>query len=119
MLAQKVRKKSAQVYLFYPKSYNKLKHEEMLLYADASDEDDRVNSLDASSTSMTCNNNELLTSLFNTNTDITMANDFSIILNNPLYFDESFDRKNIFLECNCSYTDVCIRCEKNREFEIA
>ena len=119
MLAQKVRKKSAQVYLFYPKSYNKLKHEEMLLYADVSDEDDRVNSLDASSTSMTCNNNALLTPLFNTNTDITMTNDFSIILNNPLYFDESFDRKNIFLECNCTYTDVCIRCEKNREFEIA
>ena len=31
MLTQKVEKKSVQVYLFYPKSYNKLKHEEMLL----------------------------------------------------------------------------------------
>ena len=43
MLAQKVNKKSVQVYLFYPKSYNKLKHEEML-FRDVSDEDDRVNS---------------------------------------------------------------------------
>ena len=46
MLAQKVKKKSVQVYLFYPQSYNKLKREEMLFHADASDEDDRVNSPD-------------------------------------------------------------------------
>ena len=31
MLTQTVKKKSVQVYLFYPKSYNKLKHEEMLV----------------------------------------------------------------------------------------
>ena len=37
-------KKSAQVYLCYPKPYNKLKHEEMLFHADISDEDDRANS---------------------------------------------------------------------------
>ena len=66
MLAQKVQKKSVQVYLFYPKSYNKLKYEEMLFHADISDEDDSVNSQDASSTLMFCNNHELLTPLFNT-----------------------------------------------------
>ena len=119
MLAQKVRKKSVEVYLFYPKSYSKLKHEEMLFHADVSNEDDRVNSLDASSTSVTCNNHELLTLLFNTNTGITMTNNFSSILNNPLYFDKSFDSKNICLECNFTYTDVCIRCEQSRELEIA
>ena len=119
MLAQNVKKKSMEVYLFYPKSYNKLKHEEMLFHADVSDEDDRGNSQDTSSTSMTCNNHELLTPLFNTKTDITMTNDFSSILNNSLCFEESFDRKNICLECSCTYTDVCIRCEQNREFEIA
>ena len=118
MISKKVRKISVQVYLFYPKSDNKLKREEMLFHADVSDEDDRVNSLDASSTSVTCNNHELLTPLFNTNTDITMANDFSSVLNSPLYFDESFDRKNICLECNCTYTDLCIRCEQKREFQI-
>ena len=48
MLAQKVRNKSVQVYLFYPKSHNKLKHQEMLFHADVSDEDDRVNSVDVS-----------------------------------------------------------------------
>ena len=88
-------------------------------YGDASDEDDRGNSLNASLTSMTCNDHEVLIPLFNTNTDITMTNDFSSILNNPLYFDESFDRKNICLVCNCTYTDVCIWCEQNREFQIA
>ena len=55
MLAQKVKKKSVQVYSFYPKSYNKPKHEEMLFHADVSDEDDRANSQDASTTSITCN----------------------------------------------------------------
>ena len=118
MLAQNVKKKSVQVYLFYPKSYNKLKHEEMLFHADVSDEDDRVNSQDTPSTSMTCNKHELVTTLFNTNTDIAMTNDFSSILNNSLYFEESFDRKNAFLECSCTYTDVGIRCEQNQEFEI-
>ena len=98
MLAQKVKKKPVQVYLFYSKSYNKLKQEELLFNADVSDEDDRVNSLDAFSTSMTCNNHELLTPLFNTNTDMTMMNSFSSVLNNPLYFDESFDRKNVFFK---------------------
>ena len=106
MLAQKVKKKSVQVYLFYPKSYNKLKHEEMLFYADVSDKDDRVNCQGTSSASMTCNNHELLAPLFNRNTDITLANDFSSILNNSLYFEESFDGKNICLECSCTYTDV-------------
>ena len=77
MLAQKIKKKSVQVYLFYPKSYNKLKCEEMLFHADVTDEDDRVNSQDASSTSVACNNHELLTPLFSTNIDIAMANDFS------------------------------------------
>ena len=91
----------------------------MLFHADVSDDDDRINSQDASSTSMTCNNHELLAHLFNTNTDITMTNDFSSILNNSLNFEESFDRKNICLECSCTYTDVCIRCEQNRELEIA
>ena len=119
MISKKVRKISVQVYLFYPKSDNKLKREEMLFHADVSDEDDRVNSLDASSASVTCNNHELLTPLFNTNTDITMTNDFSSVLNSPLYFDESFDRKNICLECNCTYTDLRIRCEQKREFQIA
>ena len=118
-IAQKVEKKSVRFYLIYPKSHSKLEHEEMLFHADVSDEDDRVNSQDASSTSMTCNNRDLLTPLFNTNTDIKMTNDFSSILNNPLYSDESFDRKNICLECNCICTDVCIRCEQNGEFEIA
>ena len=107
MLAQKV------------KSYNKLKHEEMLLHADVSDEDDRVNSQGTSSASMTRNNHELLTPLFNTNTDITLTNDFSSILNNSLHFEESFDRKNVCLECSCTYTDVCVRCEQYREFKIA
>ena len=105
MLAQKVKKKSVVVYLFYSKSYNKLKHEEILFHADVSDERDRANSQDTSSASMTCNNHEPLTPLFNTNTDITMMNDFSSILNNSLYFEESFDRKNICLECSCTYTD--------------
>ena len=68
---------------------------------------------------MTYNNHELLTSLFNTNTDIAMTNDFSSILNNSLYFEESFDRKNICSESSCTYTDVCIRCEQNWEFEMA
>ena len=113
MLAQKGKKKSVQVCLFYPKSYNKVKHEEMWFHADVSDEDNRVNSQDTSSNLMTYNNHELLTSLFNTNTDITMTNDFSSILNNSLYFQESFDRKSICLECSCTYTDVCIRCEQN------
>ena len=61
MLAQKVKKKSVQVYLFYHKSCNKLKHEEILFHADVSDEDDRVNTQGTSSTSVTCNNHELLT----------------------------------------------------------
>ena len=91
----------------------------MLFHTDVSDDDDRINSQDASSTSMTCNSHELLTPLFNTNTDITMTNDFSSILSNSLYFEESSDRKNICLECSCTYTDVCIRCEQNRELEIA
>ena len=78
MLAEKVGKTSVQVYLFYPKSYNKLKQEEMLYHADVSDEDDRVNSIDASSTSMTCNNHERLTPLFNISTDITMTNIFPV-----------------------------------------
>ena len=91
----------------------------MLLYADVSDEDDRVNSQDASSTSVTCNNHELPTPLFNTNTDIALQNGFSSILNSPLYFDESFDRKNTWSECSCTCINVCIRCEQNREFEIA
>ena len=119
MLAQKVKKKSVEVYLFYSKLYNKLKHEEILFHADVSDEHDRANSQDTSSASMTCNNHEPLTPLFNTNTDIAMMNDFSSILNNSLYFEESFDRKNICLECSCTYTDVCIRCERIRESEIA
>ena len=76
-----------QVYLCYPKSYNKLKHEEVLFHEDNSDEDDSVNSPDTSSTSMTCNNHEPLTALFNTNTGIGRTNDFSSILNNSLYFD--------------------------------
>ena len=118
MLAQKVRKKSVQVYLFCPKSCSKLKHEEMLFHTDVSDEDDRVNSLDPSWTSMTCNNHELPTLLFKTNNGITMTNDFSSILNNPLYFDKLFDRKNICLECSFTYTDVSIRCELNQEYEI-
>ena len=67
-----------QVYLFYPKTCSKLKHEEMLFDTDVSDEDDRVNSLDASSTSMTCNNHELPTPLFKTNAGITMTNDFPV-----------------------------------------
>ena len=78
MLAEKVGKTSVQVYLFYPKSYNKLKQEEMLYHADVSDEDDRVNSIDASSTSMTCNKHERLTPLFNISTDITMTNIFPV-----------------------------------------
>ena len=48
MLGQKVREKLVQVYLFCLKSCSKLKHEEMLFHADVSDEDDRINSLDAS-----------------------------------------------------------------------
>ena len=110
MLAEKVGKTSVQVYLFYPKSYNKLEQEEMLYHADVNDEDDRVNSIDASSTSVTCNNHERLTPLFNINTDITMTNHFPSTLNNPFeYFDKSFDRKSICLEGKCTYTDVCIR----------
>ena len=67
---------------------------------------------------MTCNNHELPTLLYKTNNGITMTNDFSSILNNPLYFDKLFDRKNICLECSFTYTDVSIRCELNQEYEI-
>ena len=60
-----------QVYLFC-KSYNKLKIKLLLFQADVSDGNNSVNSKDASSTSMTCNNNELLTPLFNTNTGLSV-----------------------------------------------
>ena len=52
--AESQEKVSASLFIL-SKSYNKLKHEEMLFHADVSDEDDRANSQDASTTSITCN----------------------------------------------------------------
>ena len=79
----------------------------MLFHADLSDQDERVNFQDASSTSMSCNNHELLTLLFNTNTDTAMRNDFSSILN-TLYILTNHLIGKTFVQIAVVHTLMCV-----------